>query len=194
MRDDQHGRYGTKWDPPLTPYGPWATDTYTSWAPRPLAPEIIAVLILTPLTPFLVTLLAGIVIGHAVESGHFKLWGFIKFIAFTSAIAVFAGIRESFLGSPVIVSLGGVLARFRIDSLWVSLILGAVVGLTVPDAPSVLLDIADGQSWQEAITHRTWRGFWPFFGIVASMMSLLNWRMTIRPRRLERLAQEREAA
>jgi hypothetical protein len=106
-------------------------------------------------------------------------------------MAVFFGLKESLLGSVVIVSLSGVLARFRIDSIWVSAILGVFVGLTVPDAPSVLLGIAQGQSWQEAIADRTWRGFWPFFGVAGAMMSLLNWKIAVRPRRIERLAQER---
>jgi hypothetical protein len=56
--------------------------------------------------------------------------------------------------------------------------------------PSVLLGIMEGNSWQDAIADRTWRGYWPYFGIAAALMSPLNWRFTIRHRRKERLTQE----
>lgn len=194
MLDDRYDQYVTKWDPRRA--SQVSSVPEVSWAPNPLAREMVALLLMTPLTPIIVAFLASVTLAfqQAVERGHFDLWALTKVVAITSLAAVFAGFGESLLGSFVIVVLGGILARLRIDSIWVSLVLGALVGLTVPDAPSVLLGIAHGQSWHDAIAHRTWRGFWPFFGIAATMMSLLCWKIAIRPRRMERLALEREAA
>jgi hypothetical protein len=196
--DHKYDEYNTKWDAVGTSEGgmtPWPRVGDGSWAPRPFAREVVAVLVMTPLTPVTVMLLVSLAAGvrQFVERGHLEVWGFLGFTTFTTALAVFVGFKESLLGSLVIVALSRLLARYRIDSLWASLMLGVIVGLTVPDAPSVLLDLAQGKSWQEAIAERTWRGFWPFFGVAAAMMGLVSWRIAIRRRRMERLAQERAA-
>jgi hypothetical protein len=187
MRETRYDEPQPRWEPIDTPH--------QAWAPAPLAREVVAVLILTPLTPLAVMSLVNIAQGFQliVAPGHFDSSKFLKFVALTSAMSVFVGFWESLLGSIAVIAAGRILARFCLDSMWVSLIVGTVVGLTVPDAPSVLLGIAEGKSWHDAIADRTWRGFWPLFGIVAALMGLLNWRFTIRPRRQERLALERAA-
>jgi hypothetical protein len=184
MRETRYGEPRPRWQQIDTPH--------RAWAPAPLAREVVSVLILTPLTPLAVMFLVNIAQGFQLAGapGHFDLLKFVMVAALTSVMSVFVGFWESLLGSIAIVAIGRILTRFRLDSVWVSLIVGTVVGLTVPDAPSVLLGIAEGKSWQDAIADRTWRGFWPLFGIVAALMSLLNWRFTIQSGRRERLAQE----
>lgn len=184
MLENKHDKPQSSWEPIYTPN--------QAWAPAPFAREVVAVLVLTPLTPLAVTFLVNVAQGFQliVAPGNFDPLKYLMVAALTSAMSVFAGFWESLLGSVAIVAVGRILVQFRLDSVWVSLIVGTVVGLTVPDAPSVLLGIAEGKSWQDAIADRTWRGFWPLFGIVAALMSLLNWKITIQSRRRERLAQE----
>jgi hypothetical protein len=151
--------------------------------------EILATVLLVLLTPATVLLVFGL--GQELRdleaNGRFDLWLVVKSAVGGSGVALLFGFGPSLVGSFFIVFIGGILARTRIDSIWISTVLGAFVGLTVPDAPSVIEGLHKGLSLQQAIADRTWRGFWPYFGIAATAMSLLNWWIAIRPRRRWRL-------
>src|SRR5262245_18545711 len=127
MPGDQRDHDPSKWDPPLTPYLPWGPE-HPSRTPRPLAKEISAILLLVPLTPVTVLLL---IVGREMFARGGQVGHFVESIGLLLVRALFFGFRESLLGSLAIVCIGGILARFRIDSVWVSLMLGAVVGLAV---------------------------------------------------------------
>lgn len=81
----------------------------------------------------------------------------------------------------------GMLARRGWDSPWIGLACGVVVGLTIPDLLDVAPRLSSGETLQQAISQREYRGFWMCFGIAGGLMGLLNWWLVIRPLRKWRM-------
>jgi hypothetical protein len=156
---------------------------------RRMRPFVAALLMLIAIPPIVWTGLAAEFTIRDLSMGRdFGFWDLMNHVASGSILAIIIGFKESLLGTLAIVGGSRLLLRWRFDAIWVSLLLGALVGLTVFDAPSVLLGLDLGKSPAQAIADRTWQGCWPYFGIAATMAAALNWWIVIRPKRNERRA------
>ena len=131
-------------------------------------------------------------IADLLNGRHVGVWNLIRVLFGGSIVALFLGFMESLLGTLAIVGGSRLLIRWRFDSVWPSLLLGVMVGLTVFDALSVLLGLDKGKTLAQAVADRTWQGCWPYFGIAAGVASILNWHIVIRPLRLSRLERDEQ--
>jgi hypothetical protein len=123
------------------------------------APLILSVYLFGPL---LVQLPGPIILGAAYVTG----------LSISSAAAIINAAALSLL------------ARFRADSLPISLVSGGLVGLWVPTA------LVQGRSTDTPETGiMTLQGFFPF-GATGALMGVLYWLIAILPQRRRRLARE----
>jgi len=148
---------------------------------RPVIAALLMVMLIPPMV--WIGLAVEYTIKDILDGRHVGVRQLIEALAGGSIIALFLGFKESLLGTLTIVGGSRLLIRWKLDSIWTSLLLGGLIGLTVFDAPSVLLDLDKGMTLAQAIADRTWQGCWPYFGAAAASASALNWQIVIRPLR-----------
>jgi hypothetical protein len=157
-----------------------------------MRPVIAALLIIVLIPPMVwIGLAVEFTIKDLLGGQHVGARQLIETLAGGSIIALFFGFKESLLGTLAIVGGSRLLIRWKLDSIGASLLLGGLIGLTVFDAPSVLLGLDRGKTLAQAIADRTWQGCWPYFGVAAAAASAVNWRIVIRPLRQSRQAATR---
>jgi hypothetical protein len=156
---------------------------------RPIIAALLMVIVIPPIV--WIGLAAEYTVKDLSGGRHVEVWELIETLAGGSILALVLGFKESLLGTLAIVGGSRLLIRWKLDSMGASLLLGGLIGLTVFDAPSVLLGLDKGMTLAQAVAGRTWQGCWPYFGVAAAAASALNWRVVIRPLRQSRLASTR---
>jgi len=156
---------------------------------RPIIAALLMVILIPPIV--WIGLAAEYTVKDLSGGQHVEMWDLIETLAVGSILALILGFKESLLGTLAIVGGSRLLIRWKLDSMGASLLLGVLIGLTVFDAPSVLLGLDKGMTLAQAVADRTWQGCWPYFGVAAAAASALNWRIFIRPLRQSRLASTR---
>lgn len=153
---------------------------------RPIIAALLMVILIPPIV--WIGLAAEYTVKDLSGGRPMEMWELIETLAGGSILALVLGMKESLLGTLAIVGGSRLLIWWKLDSIWASLLLGGLIGLTVFDAPSVLLGLDKGMTLAEAVADRTWQACWPYFGAAAAAASALNWRIVIRPLRQSRLA------
>jgi hypothetical protein len=137
---------------------------------RRIRPYIATAVMVVTIPPFVWT---GYVIEFTthdlLDGKNIDLWQLAGAIAGGSLLALVYGMAHSLLVTMAIVGGTRILIHKRLDSIWASLLLGALLALIVLGIPPADLG-------------------WPFLMISGGAASALNWWIVVRPLRMRRLA------
>lgn len=138
------------------------------WRIRPFIAAAIMVFAIPPI--FMNASLIVITVSYLPDGKFIGLWQLVTGIAGGSLLALVYGIAHSLVVTMAIVGGTRILIHKHFDSVWASLLLGAVLGLIVLDTPPLELEL------------------WPYLMIAGGAASALNWWIVVRPLRISRLA------
>jgi hypothetical protein len=138
------------------------------WRIRPFIAAAIMVFAIPPIV--MTASLIEYLILDPLDGKSIGLWQFVGGIAAGSVLSIVYGVAHSLVITMAIVSGTRILIHKHFDSVWASLLLGAVFGLIVLGTPPLELEL------------------WPYLMIAGGGASALNWWVVVRPLRISRFA------